>query len=56
MVVVVSASTSLYMDLLPEFMPVDDVLSTSCPFDEEGQYTGLVGENCWGVQKPLRIA
>lgn len=55
-VLVVSASASVYMRVLPEFLPVDDVLSTVCAVDADGRYNGLIGENCKGLQKPLRIA
>ena len=55
-IVVVSASASVYMRVLPEFLPVDAVMSTVCAVDAEGRYNGLIGENCKGLQKPLRIA
>lgn len=55
-IVVVSASASAYMNVLPEFLPVDGVLATVCGVDADGRYNGRVGENCKGVQKPLRIA
>lgn len=55
-VVVVSASAEAYMHLLPEFLPVDAVLATRCGLDADDVYTGQVGQNCKGVEKPLRIA
>ena len=55
-ILVVSASPACYLHLLPEFLPVDAVISTPCGMDAEGVYTGKVGENCQGVDKPLRIA
>lgn len=55
-VLVVSASASVYMNVLPEFLPADGVLSTVCGVDADDRYNGRVGENCKGVQKPLRIA
>ena len=55
-IVVVSASVELYMHLLPEFLPVDAVLGTQCGVDEQEHYTGDIGENCKGLQKPLRLA
>lgn len=55
-VLVVSASASAYMNVLPEFLPADGVLSTICGVDADGRYNGRVGENCKGLQKPLRIA
>lgn len=54
-IVVVTASAEVYMRLLPEFLPVDDVIATRCPLDAEGRYTGDVGENCKGDEKPRRI-
>lgn len=54
-IVVVTASADVYMRLLPEFLPVDDVIATQCPLDESGRYTGKVSENCKGDEKPRRI-
>ncbi len=53
--VIVSASADVYMRVLPEFLPVEAVLSTVCEV-KEGRYTGHVGENCKGDEKPRRIA
>lgn len=38
--VVVSASPDVYMRALPEFMPLDAVLSTRCEVGGDGRYTG----------------
>ncbi|MBQ7865970.1 MAG: HAD-IB family hydrolase [Clostridia bacterium] len=54
-IVVVSASVDAYMRLLPEFLPVDAVLSTRCEC-VDGRYTGRVEANCKGDEKPRRIA
>ena len=54
-VVVVTASAEVYMRLLPEFLPVDDVIATRCPLDGSGCYTGEIGPNCKGDEKPRRI-
>ena len=54
-IAVVTASAEVYMRLLPEFLPVDDVIATRCPTDDEGRYTGEVDENCKGDEKPRRI-
>lgn len=54
-IVVVTASAEVYMRLLPEFLPVDDVIATRCPVDAHDRYTGEVGENCKGDEKPRRI-
>ena len=53
-IVVVSASSDLYMHLLPEFMPVDAVISTVCEV-QNGRYTGKIGKNCKGEEKVRRI-
>lgn len=53
-VVIVSASAEVYMRVLPEFLPVDAVLSTRCEV-EDGRYTGRAGENCKGEEKVRRI-
>ena len=53
--IVLSASASVYMDLLPKFLPVDAVLSTVCELDENGRYTGKVGPNCRGEEKLNRL-
>lgn len=54
-ILVVSASAEVYMRVLPEFLPVDAVLCTACPVDADGCYTGEVGDNCKGDEKPRRI-
>ena len=53
--IVLSASASVYMDLLPQFMPVDVILSTVCELDGNGRYTGNVGSNCRGEEKLNRL-
>ena len=55
-VLVVSASCTAYMDVLPEYVPADAVLATACGTDGDGRLNGCLGENCRGLQKPLRIA
>lgn len=52
--VIVSASSDVYMRVLPEFMPVDHVISTTCEVSN-GRYTGKVGKNCKGEEKVRRI-
>ncbi len=54
MTVIVSASSDVYMRVLPEFLPVDHVLSTICEV-HDGRYTGKVGKNCKGEEKVRRI-
>ncbi|MDD6050047.1 MAG: HAD family hydrolase [Clostridiales bacterium] len=53
-IVVVSASSDLYMKVLPEFLPVDAVISTVCE-TMDGRYTGKIGKNCKGEEKVRRI-
>ena len=53
-IVVVSASSDLYMKVLPEFLPVDAVISTVCE-TQNGCYTGRIGKNCKGEEKVRRI-
>lgn len=52
--VIVSASSDVYMRVLPEFLPVDDVISTVCEV-KDGRYTGRIGKNCKGDEKVNRI-
>ncbi len=54
-IVVVSASSDVYMRVLPEFLPVDAVISTVCEV-REGRYTGKVQKNCKGEEKVARIS
>ena len=53
-IVIVSASSDLYMKVLPEFLPVDAVISTVCE-TRDGRYTGKIGKNCKGKEKVRRI-
>lgn len=53
--VIVSASADVYMRVLHEFLPVEAVLCTTCEV-REGRYTGRIGENCKGDEKPQRIS
>ncbi len=53
-IIVVSASSDLYMRILPEFLPVDAVISTVCEV-KDGKYTGKIGKNCKGEEKVRRI-
>lgn len=54
-IVIVSASPMYYMNVLPEFLPVDAVIATPCLTDNHGKYIGQIGENCRGEQKPVVI-
>lgn len=53
-IVIVSASSDLYMKVLPEFLPLDAVISTVCE-TRDGRYTGKIGKNCKGEEKVRRI-
>ena len=53
-VVVVSASSDVYMRVLPEFLPCDEVICTVCEA-ADGVYTGKVGKNCKVEEKVARI-
>lgn len=53
----VSASPELYLKFLRERLPLDGIVATRLHVDETGRYTGqIAGENCRGVEKPLRLA
>ena len=53
----VSASPELYLTYLRQALPIDGIIATRMHVDENDRYTGLMaGENCRGVQKPLRLA
>ena len=53
-IVVVSASADAYMHVLPEFLPIDAVISTVCE-TQDGVYTGKIGPNCKAEEKIRRI-
>ncbi|MBE5809581.1 MAG: HAD-IB family hydrolase [Clostridiales bacterium] len=53
-IIIVSASSDLYMKVLPEFLPIDAVISTTCEV-ADGRYTGKIGKNCKGEEKVRRI-
>ena len=53
-IVVVSASSDAYMHVLPEFLPIDAIISTVCEV-QDGCYTGKIGKNCKGEEKVRRI-
>ena len=56
-VLLVSASSTFYLDRLAQTLGVDDIIGTRFDITPEGVFTGRVcGDNCRGVQKPLRLA
>lgn len=55
-ILLVSASPQFYLEPLCALLHIDGAVATRWHVDE-GVYTGeLAGENCRGVQKPLRLA
>lgn len=55
-VLLITASPAFYLEALKEELPIRRVIGTRLHV-ENGVYTGLIaGENCRGVQKPLRLA
>ena len=54
-ILVVSASTDVYMRFLPEILPVDTVLSTICETQEGQWYTGRILSNCRDQEKVRRL-
>ncbi len=56
-VLVVTASPEVYLQPLLEELGVDDIIGTRVDVTPEGIYSGLLsGNNCKGLEKPLRIA
>ena len=56
-ILLVSASPDVYLNAIGHALGAEAVLATTCGLEADGKtYTGLVGENCKGVEKPLRIA
>ena len=56
-ILLVSASPDVYMRAIGKAVGAEAVLATTCGLEADGKtYSGLVGENCKGVEKPLRIA
>ena len=56
-VLLVSASPSFYLEPLKAEYGIGAVIATRMDVDSSGTVTGLIcGENCKGIQKPLRLA
>lgn len=55
-VLLITASPSFYLMPMKELLGVSDVIGTRMDVDPSGLYTSLVGDNCRGLQKPLRLA
>ena len=55
-VLLITASPTFYLEALRDELPIRRIIGTRMHV-ENGVYTGLIaGENCRGVQKPLRLA
>ena len=55
-VLLITASTSFYLEPFCRYLPITDIIGTRMDV-RDGSFTGLIcGENCHGVQKPLRLA
>lgn len=55
-VLLVSASPAFYLMPLINLLGIEDVIATRMNVDETGRFTGDCGDNCKGLQKPLRLA
>lgn len=56
-VLLITASPAFYLQPLVELLGLRGIIGTRMALDESERYTGeLFGENCRGVQKPLRLA
>lgn len=55
-VLLITASPSFYLEPMKDILGVADVIGTRMDVDPSGVYTSLVGDNCRGLQKPLRLA
>ncbi len=52
-----TASPSFYLEPFKEAFGVTEIIGTRMDVDTSGIFTGLIsGENCRGIQKPLRLA
>ncbi len=56
-VLLLTASPSFYLEPLKEELGLEAVIGTRMDMGPDGKATGLIcGENCKGLQKPLRLA
>lgn len=55
-VLLITASPSFYLEPMKDILGVADVIGTRMDVGPDCLYTSLVGDNCRGVQKPLRLA
>ena len=56
-ILLITASPSFYLEPLKTMLGITEVIGTRVDFDREEQATGQIcGENCKGIQKPLRLA
>lgn len=56
-VLLITASPSFYLEPMKKILGISDIIGTRMDIDMDGRHTGLIcGENCRGLQKPLRLA
>lgn len=56
-VLFITASPSFYLEPLKSLLGADEIIGTRMAVDENDRYTGdICGDNCKGLQKPLRLA
>lgn len=56
-IILITASPSFYLEPLKQQLGLTHIIGTRMDVHPQGYYTGLIaGENCRGIQKPLRLA
>jgi len=56
-ILVITASPAFYLEPLKKVLEITEIVGTRMDFDSNGMATGMIcGENCKGLQKPLRLA
>ncbi len=56
-ILLITASPSFYLESMKELLGVTEIIGTRMDMGGNGKATGLIcGENCKGLQKPLRLA
>ena len=56
-IILLTASPSFYLAPLKTLLGVEAIIGTRMNLDDQGRYTGeICGDNCCGLQKPLRLA
>lgn len=54
-VIIASASFDVYVNILAEYLGVDEVLATRMEWDERGRVAGIDGRNCRDDEKLMRV-